>query len=64
VVHDHSLAFQQDADPAPPGDCKQSPVSQWIAKPTAHSSNRLHLFADFRIVGRTVTPNSFGVDAR
>jgi hypothetical protein len=49
VVHDHSFAFQQHADPA-------------LAEPTPHSGNRLHLFANFWIIRRFVAPDSLGID--
>jgi hypothetical protein len=49
VVHDHSFAFQQHADPA-------------VAKPTPHSGNRLHLFANFWIIRRMITPDGLRID--
>ena len=34
-----------------------------VTEPATLAGNRLHLFANFRIIGRTVTPNSFRIDA-
>lgn len=49
VVHDYAFAFQQHADPA-------------TTEPTPFAGNRLHLFANFRIVRRMITPNSLWID--
>jgi hypothetical protein len=62
MVHDHSFAPQQHADPTPLGDCMQSPVSQWIAKPPPFAGYRLHLFANFWIIRRLIAPDGLGID--
>ena len=49
VVHYHAFTFQQHADPP-------------VTKPTAFACNLFHFLADFRIVRRTFTPNSFRID--
>jgi hypothetical protein len=49
VIHGHSFAFQQHANPA-------------AAEPTPLAGNRLHLFVNFWIVGRTLTPDRLGID--
>jgi len=49
MIHDHTFAFQHHADPP-------------ITKSTTLAGNCLHLFANFRIVGRTLTPDSLGIN--
>jgi len=49
VVHNHAFAFQHYTDPP-------------ITKPAAFVSNRLHLFAHFRIIWRVVAPDGLGID--
>ena len=49
VIHGHSFAFQQHADPA-------------IAEPTPLTGNRLHLFANFWIIRRLIAPDGLGID--
>ena len=49
VIHGHSFAFQQHADPA-------------IAEPTPLAGNRLHLFANFWIIRRLIAPDGLGID--
>jgi hypothetical protein len=62
MIHDHSFALQQHADPPPLGDCVQSPACQWIAKPPPFAGNRLHLFANFWIIRRLIAPDGLGID--
>ena len=49
VIHDHTLALKQDADPA-------------ITKTTPNIGDILHLLADFRAVRRALSPDRFRVD--
>jgi len=49
VVHDHSFALQKHADPA-------------ITEPTPLAGNRFHLFANFWIIRRPITPDSLGIN--
>jgi len=49
VVDDHAFALQQHADPA-------------ITKSAPLAGNRLHLFANFRIIRRPITPDGLGID--
>ena len=49
VVHNHAFAFQQNTDPT-------------ITEPTPLAGNRPHLFANFRIVRRMISPNSLRID--
>ncbi|MEN9719243.1 MAG: hypothetical protein RIQ99_2121 [Pseudomonadota bacterium] len=49
VVHDHTLAFQHDADPA-------------IAKAAPLASDVLHGIADGTVVRRAFAPDRFGID--
>ena len=47
--HDHAFAFQQNTNPP-------------ITELAPHSGNRLHLFANFWIVRRPITPDGLGID--
>jgi hypothetical protein len=49
MIHDHAFAFQHHADPP-------------ITKSTTLAGICLHFFANFRIVGRTLTPDGLGID--
>ena len=51
MIHGHSFAFQQHADPA-------------IAEPTPLAGNRLHLFANFWIIRRLIAQDGLGIDTR
>ena len=51
MVHDHSFALQKHADAA-------------ITEPPSLAGNRLHLFANFRIIRRSIAPDGLGVDTR
>jgi hypothetical protein len=63
VVHNHAFAFQQHADPAPFGTSLRDALpGSGLAKPTPPTGNRLHLFANFRIVRRSIAPNGLGID--
>jgi len=63
VVHDHTFAFEQNADPPPLGTSLRDALpGSGIAEPTPLAGDLLHLLACLSAVRRAFTPDCLWVD--